>query len=299
MSEQRKFKIYNNGSKDIRVYDTDPVPDGFIKGSHYKRVPWNRGLSATSDARVRANVENALVTRKTQQYTAWNKGLTKDTDIRVKVNHERAKQTMLDKYGVDNASKLPHSAWNKGLTKDTDSRVHKISEANKGRTVWNKGQTGCVGHPHTEKTKQQIREKQLSSEVKLKRFTTMQQRGTLGNNKWTVAENHVYAQLLTQYTSDDIIPQYMDIVRYPYKCDFYIRSKDLFIEVNACWTHGGRPYDPTDASCQQQLANWQEKAKTSKYYQIAIYVWTDLDIRKLQTAKKNNLNFQTIYYKYR
>ena len=95
-----------------------------------------------------------------------------------------------------------------------------------------------------------------------------------------------------------IIKQYFDKEQYPFRCDFYIKSEDLFIEVHGNWTHGGRPFDPQDIECQKQLAEWEEKAKTSNYYKNAIYTWTDLDVRKVETAKQNNLNFEVIYYKY-
>ena len=71
--------------------------------------------------------------------------------------------------------------------------------------------------------------------------------------------------------------------------------EDLFIELNAHTTHGGCPYDPNDEFCQKQLKDWQEKAKTSKFYQEAINTWTIRDVKKLETAKKNNLNYKVIY----
>ena len=45
------------------------------------------------------------------------------------------------------------------------------------------------------------------------------------------------------------------------------------------------------------LEQWQEKAKTSKYYKTAIKVWTDTDPKKMQTAMNNNLNYFVIYNK--
>ena len=110
------------------------------------------------------------------------------------------------------------------------------------------------------------------------------------------AEQKYLSYLKTIYQEDDIIRQYFDKNRYPYKCDFYIPSEDLFIEVHANWTHGGRPYKQNDPECQKQLELWKEKAKTSKYYQNAIYTWTVLDVKKVETANKNNLNFKTIEY---
>ena len=82
---------------------------------------------------------------------------------------------------------------------------------------------------------------------------------------------------------------------YPYRCDFYIVCDNLYIELNAHWTHGGGPFDENDDECKKQLNEWVEKAKTSKFYQKAIEVWTSRDVEKLLCAKKNNLNFITIY----
>ena len=83
--------------------------------------------------------------------------------------------------------------------------------------------------------------------------------------------------------------------RYPFYCDFYIVEDDLFIELNTHWTHGGKPYDPDDKECQEQLATWEEKAKTSQFYANAIKTWTERDVEKRRVAKENNLNYKVIY----
>lgn len=74
----KKFKIYNNGEKDIRVYEGDIPPERFISGSHYKKVPWNKGLSKDTDERVKKASDSH------KGVTAWNKGLTKEVDTRIK-----------------------------------------------------------------------------------------------------------------------------------------------------------------------------------------------------------------------
>ena len=83
--------------------------------------------------------------------------------------------------------------------------------------------------------------------------------------------------------------------RYPFACDFYIPSKDLFIELNKHWTHGKHPFDNTNKDDVAVLNMWTELAKTSEYYRGAIYTWTDLDVRKQKIAKENFLNYITIY----
>lgn len=92
---------------------------------------------------------------------------------------------------------------------------------------------------------------------------------------------------------DDFEVQYNKDARYPYLCDFYDKGRDLFIEVNASWTHGGHWYDAEkDADV---CAKWEEKAKDSKYYANALDVFTRRDVEKRNTARANNLNYVTFW----
>ena len=85
----------------------------------------------------------------------------------------------------------------------------------------------------------------------------------------------------------DIIRQYRSEL-YPFSCDFYIPTEDLYIECNYTWTHGGKPYEGTKED-NIKLNKWKEK--NTKFYNNAIYTWTDLDVRKRNIVKQNNLNF--------
>ena len=97
-----------------------------------------------------------------------------------------------------------------------------------------------------------------------------------------------------QQVFPDIQYQYYS-KEYPFTCDFYIPPLDLYIEYNGTWTHGGRPFDETDKDCIEQLNKWKEKTRTSQFYQTAVYVWSDLDVRKRQCVIKNNLNYLAFY----
>lgn len=278
-----KFKWYTDGKITIKVMSNDKPPEGFILGRTINANPWNKGLTAENDSRVKQNIENSLKTRSTRKYTAWNKGLTKELDPRLK-GLSGANNPMYGKHPV---------AWNKGLTKETDSRVQKISASAKGRLVWNKG-IHTEGHPHSEETKNKLKKIHSSLEYKTKRYNTMKANNSFWK-KESKAECAFYEELKLKYNENDIIKQYFDSERYPFCCDFYIKSEDLFIELHANWTHGGHPFDPNSEEDLEKLAIWQEKAKTSKYYKNAIYQWTDLDVRKASIAKENNLNFIVIY----
>lgn len=84
---------------------------------------------------------------------------------------------------------------------------------------------------------------------------------------------------------------------YPFRCDFYIPDKKLYIEINGHWTHGEHIFDPTDKKDIQQLDKWKSKAKTSDFYKNAVKVWTHNDILKKNTAIKNNLNYIILWNK--
>lgn len=107
-------------------------------------------------------------------------------------------------------------------------------------------------------------------------------------------EEVFYNYLLQKYDKDDILREYTD-ERYPFKCDFYIKSKDLFIELNIHWTHGGKHFDKDNPQDIMILSKWKEKAKNSKFFQNAVHVWSVRDVNKYEIALKNNLNYITIY----
>lgn len=80
---------------------------------------------------------------------------------------------------------------------------------------------------------------------------------------------------------------------YPYHSDFYDSDRNLFIEVNAHWTHGGHWYDTFSVFDTQKLIDWQEKSST--YIDKAIKTWTVSDVSKRQCARDNKLNYVTFW----
>lgn len=174
-----------------------------------------------------------------------------------------------------NKNKTP---WNKGLTKETDIRVAINAEHTKQANI--------------EKAKN-IQETDPKYFINWRNLVNQRMRENNTFNK-SKPEDEYYEYLKTLYNEDDIIRQYKD-ERYPFACDFYIKSQDLFIECNYSWTHGGHLFNSDSEEDQQTLAEWQEKAKTSDFYKNAIETWTVRDVKKHETAKANNLNYEVIY----
>jgi endogenous inhibitor of DNA gyrase (YacG/DUF329 family) len=103
-------------------------------------------------------------------------------------------------------------------------------------------------------------------------------------------EEQTYILLKEKYP--DVIRQYKSDV-YPFCCDFYIPSLDLYIECNYSWTHGGHPFDVNNIDDINILLLWE--SKHTKYYDNAIYTWTVRDIDKRITAFNNKLNYIEVW----
>ena len=202
---------------------------------------------------------------RTFKVNTWNKGLTKETDERVKSNCEKCHKTRKEKHN--------YKSWNRGLTKDTNTSLKTVSEK---MSIYRQN------NPFTEEQIKQMNEHIYKTKKKNHSFNS------------SSPEEKYYAYLLTLYDREDIVRQYKD-ERYPFNCDFYIKSKDLFIELNFSWVHGGHPFNENDVNDINILNIKLEKAKNSNYHKYAIKVWTEYDVNKLYILRKNRLNFMLIY----
>ena len=112
----------------------------------------------------------------------------------------------------------------------------------------------------------------------------------------------MYRLLVERFGTDDVVRNYKDD-RYPSYTDFYISSRDLFIELNADASHGTHWFDSNNPNDLQRAADMRRKAEVidrknqqgnkthkSRYWNY-IRVWTVLDVKKRATAKEHNLNY--------
>lgn len=172
---------------------------------------------------------------------------------------EKSKDTRRKKYGDENYNNI--------------SKYKETCKSKYGVEHWSKSKIGKLSLSNILSSK----------EIRDKVYITKKNHDSF--NKST-PENESYSLLLSKFT--EVIRQYKSNV-YPFSCDFYIPYIDTYIECNYFWTHGGYPYIETEQQCKDKLDYW--KSKNSKFFDNAIYTWTDLDVRKRNIAKQNNLNF--------
>ena len=194
------------------------------------------------------------------------------------INLVKRKQTCLERYGVDEVAKVKEiylKTQNTKLVKYND-RCYNNKNKNKETMLRRYGVTSSLQLPYT-------RKRLNEEDTKQKIFNTKKANHTFNISKPEIESHELlkvkYPNVISQYKSD----------MYPFCCDFYIPSLDLYIECNYHWTHGGHPFDENNKEDQLLLETW--KNKNTKFYDAAIGTWTIRDVNKRNTAKQNNLNY--------
>lgn len=199
----------------------------------------------------------------------------------------KIKQTMINRYGVDNCQKCEKiskkaikSRQKHNLEKYGVTETSKLSEIKS--KISNSTRKYMLNRTQTEKDDfyRKIRE------IKRKNHTL----------KTSQPEEDFYSWLLTKFNKNDIYRNYSFDPRYPFACDFYIKSLDTFIELNLYWMHGFHWFDKNNKKDIIKLEKWKSKAKIGhKQYKAAIKVWSYSDLLKRDTAIKNNLNYIVLW----
>ena len=126
-------------------------------------------------------------------------------------------------------------------------------------------------------------------EMQAKRDETRKKNGTYATSQ---PEIDLGARLVERFGESDVKTQYKDS-RYPWKCDFYIVSRDLFIELNACQYHNGHWYDASDSRDREVLDEF--KNSSSKQDKSTVCIWSGLDVKKRERARAEKLNYVTFW----
>lgn len=127
-------------------------------------------------------------------------------------------------------------------------------------------------------------------EIKQKVSDTKRENGTFNTS---APEQWLFEMFTSIFGEHDVFTQYNKDQRYPFHCDFYIKSRDMFIELNAFWTHGNGWFDENSIVDNIKLSEWIQgcKTKDSEFYKGAIQNWTINDVAKRKHASDHNLNY--------
>ena len=217
---------------------------------------------------------------------------------------EKTHKACLEKYGVDSVFKVQKfrnqslDTCIKKYASDEDD-INSIVNIGQLKYIKDKIKNTCLEKYGVENPMQTQYYKNLissilsSNEIQEKIYNTK-----LLNNSFNISyQEDVCFDLLKEKYSD-CIRQYKSEL-YPFNCDFYIPSLDLYIEYNGSHYHHYHPFDINDDNDINELNRLKEKANNSNahkngkksQYDNIIYTWTILDLKKRNIAQQNNLNY--------
>ena len=212
---------------------------------------------------------------------------------------EKSKETCLKKYGVEHNLQIKE-IHDKGVKHAQDDdikekRLNTIKEkygvdnVSKSEIIKRKKEATFIKHYGVKNNfnRPEIKSKCNNEISREKMYNTKKLHNTFNSS---TPENKSYTILKEKY--EDVIRYYKSDV-YPFNCDFYIPSLDLYIECNYHWTHGGHPFNEHNLDDINKLNNW--KKKNTKYYNNAVCTWSIRDVNKRNIAKENNLNYKEFY----
>jgi len=210
---------------------------------------------------------------------------------------KKSQVSIMDRYGVDNVSKnieLRQKQKDTCLEKygcesplASDEIRAKIYETNLERY----GEKSVLANVDIRKKGVQtlIDKYNVSNCMKVPEFVDKVRESKSENHTFNTSssEEIMYESLCELFGKDDVQRQYSS-EKYPFACDFYIVSMDLYIELNGTWTHNNHWYSGSKED-EEIVSLW--KSKNTVYYTNAVENWTKHDVLKRETAIANNLNY--------
>ena len=109
-------------------------------------------------------------------------------------------------------------------------------------------------------------------------------------------EDETEQQLIEMFGTDGFERNYYKDERYPYFCDFYISSLDLFIEIQGHPSHHIQPYGTDFKEHDKLIRKWEKRLDEGvTTYADFIKTFKVSDVEKRICAHNNGINFVEIY----
>jgi hypothetical protein len=191
----------------------------------------------------------------------------------------KAKQTMLQRFGVENPMQ-------------SDDIKQKAQSTN----LVKYGVKNPLQNPHVRHKALQTMVYKFGTQYPYQNADIMRtmldkkrENGTFNASK---AEESLYEMLCDKFGQDDVIRQHISH-EYPFRCDFYITSRNMYIELNAFCSHGGHWFDACNQDDIKRLEVLRQlsSVKHSDFYKNIIKNWCEKDVLKREIARSQKLNY--------
>lgn len=201
----------------------------------------------------------------------------------------RTAKTVRSRYGVDHVSQIPSAR--EAQRQRAEQYGKQWAEKARQTSI---ERYGFPSWTMREESRREISKRMSSARVQQQSLATKKRNATLATSS---PEDALY-ELLVEYADQlgmTVVRQHRDEDRYPFAVDFYIPERDLFIELNGSWSHGGHWYEADREMDQKTVQTWRKKGEKSQYYLNALGTWTERDVRKREAARDAQLNYVTLW----
>lgn len=308
-------KIYNTKKKNGTLPSSDIVINKFRNTMKNKSMEEKR-LKREREYKTRQNnntLPNSFLVRE-----KFNSTIKKRTDEQRKLIKQKEYNTRL-KNGTLPGNTISitkfKTTWSKKSTNDINNIMKKSfytkslngtlpssqKVVEKTRNTWKNKSRNEIKNIIKKQKRSKLINGTLPSnkDIIYKMFTTKKKNGTLGGPR-SKAEIRCYKKAKIKFP--EIKHSYYEDPRYPFNCDMYIPSQDLFIECHFSQYHHYKPFDENCIGDLVELGKLKNKLndeyltknQIEKTNNI-ITTWTKRDPLKLETFKKNNLNYKIFY----
>ena len=209
-------------------------------------------------------------------------------------NKEKSKQTLLEKYGDEHYGQFGSKSFKEKMIKkygyefpQQNKKVrNKISKSLSSEQAQSKMRQTCLERYGVKYVSQ-------NQNIQQKINESYREHNTFNSSK----DEEVLFDLLSEiFNKSDIERQYFNKEQYPFNCDFFIKSLNLYIEYQGSFYHNKKLFNKDrDLNEYQKFLNKCSTNDNKNSYDNLIETWTIRDIKKWNTAKTNNLNMLLIY----
>ena len=303
-----KRQWYNNGIEELLIREPKLIPAGFIPGRLLKQdtalaklsqqvskeelynlyVIENKSFETLVDL---FNVKRGLLKRLLNQYDIHKDPKAQAKNNTYKRTPEQVKAVALKSSETQKKNWANRSSLEKELWSEKQKNSHHTQEYHDKQSKIIKEAVKKAKEADPEKFEICNTQRSLSCKktwqgnkalIEQQKLSAKKNRLARKNQLCrTKAEQKLYETLIKIYSDLQYDVKVND--KYPYYCDFYIPSLELFIELQAHPSHGRLPINKLSVD------------EYSKYSAKWVDVFARRDVEKINKAKKNNINLIRIY----
>ena len=311
------YRILNNIEETPKCRCGNSLKFGNIKSGYFKHCSNSCAqsdpeiLNKVKQTKIKIYGENYINIIQQKGRNTFKEKHGVEFALQLKENQQKAKNTCLLKYGDENYRNIEKTKLT--CKEKWGTEYYLLSDDCKNHVI---EKFGVDNYRKTDECKQKVSTyiKEHKEEIQKKKINTFIERYGVDNPMkiksikekidWkeqkrkeyiTKKKNKSFKKSKIEITSYNLLKEkFSDVIYhykselYPFVCDFYIPSLDLYIECNYHWTHGSKPFENSTEDI-KKLTIW--KSKNSNYYINAIQCWTVRDVLKRNTAKQNHLNY--------